>query len=124
MAWHRRLIAQKYDSSRKRSPGRRGTIAKILREAGLDPSPERRKGTTWKEFLRIHRETITATDFFTVEVWTPRGLVRYHVLFVIRLITREIKSAGMVPEPGETWMLQIARNLTDACSAFCRAPVS
>ena len=49
-------------------------------------------------------------DFFTVEVWTPRGLVRYHVLFVIRLLTREVKIAGIVPEPGETWMLQIARN--------------
>lgn len=53
----------------------RGTIAKILREGGLDPAPNRRKGMTWKEFLRTHWSTMAATDFFTVEVWTRRGLV-------------------------------------------------
>ena len=98
----------------------RGTIAKVLKEAGLDPSPDRRKGMTWKEFLRIHGNTLAATDFFTVEVWTPLGLVRYHVLFVIRLMTREVCIAGIIPEPGETWMLQMARNLTDACDGFLR----
>ena len=143
LAWHRRLIAKKYDSSQKRKPGRpptkvdirelvlrmarenrswgytriqgalanlrhevgRGTIANILRQAGLDPAPDRRKGMTWKEFLRAHWSTMAATDFFTVEVWTPVGLVRYHVLFVMRLMTREIHIAGIVPEPAETWML-------------------
>src|SRR6266446_5676399 len=158
LAWHRRLIAKKYDSSKKRKPGRpptkmdirelilgmarenrswgytriqgalanlrhevgRGTIANILREAGLDPAPDRRKGMTWKEFLRVHWSTMAATDFFTVEVWTPVGLVRYHVLFVMRLMTREIHIAGIVPEPAETWMLQMARNLTDVCDGFLR----
>ena len=61
---------------------------------------------------------MAAADFFTVEVWTPVGLVRYHVLFVIRLMTREVRIAGIVPEPGERWMLQMARNLTDACNGF------
>ena len=59
-----------------------------------------------------------ATDFFTVEVWTPVELVRYNVIFVMRLMTREIHIAGIVPEPCETWMLQTARNLTDACNGF------
>jgi len=156
LVWHRRLIAKKYDSSKKRKPGRpptkvdlrelvlrmarenrswgytriqgalanlrhevgRGTIANILRQAGLDPAPDRRKGMTWKEFLRVHWSTMAATDFFTVEVWTPVGLVRYHVLFVMRLMTREVHFAGIVPEPGETWMLQTARNLTDACAVI------
>ena len=98
----------------------RGTIANILREAGLDPAPDRRKGMTWKEFLRVHWSTMAATDFFTVEVWTPVGLVRHHVLFVMRLMTWEIQIAGIVPEPCETWMLQTARNLTDACNGFVR----
>src|SRR4051812_20675436 len=35
----------------------RGTIASILREAGLDPAPDRRKGMTWKEFLKVHWST-------------------------------------------------------------------
>ena len=63
---------------------------------------------------------MAATDFFTVEVWTPVGLVRYHVLFVMRLLTREIHFAGIVPEPCERWMLQTGRNLTDAFNGFLR----
>ena len=59
-----------------------------------------------------------ATDFFTVEVWTLRGLVRYHVLFVIRLSTREVNIAGIVPESDGEWMKQVARNLTDCVDGF------
>jgi hypothetical protein len=115
LAWHRRLIAQKYDSSKLRKPGRpstasdlrelilrmarenrswgytriqgvlsnlgheigRGTIAALLKAAGLEPAPERVKGMTWKEFLRTHWEALAATDFFTVEVWTAVGLEGY-----------------------------------------------
>jgi putative transposase len=82
----------------------RGTIADILKQAGMEPAPERERKTTWKEFLKTHWEVMGATDFFTVEVWTPRGLVRYHVLFVIRLSTREVNIAGIVPEPDGEWM--------------------
>jgi hypothetical protein len=52
----------------------RGTIAKVLKEAGVDPAPDRQKKTTWKEFLRAHWEVLAAADFFTVEVWTATGL--------------------------------------------------
>jgi len=75
---------------------------------------------TWKEFLQRHWEVMAATDFFTVEVWTPMGLVRYHVLFIIRLLTREVHIAGIVPGPGVDWMKQVARNLTDASEGFLR----
>ena len=68
----------------------------------------------------MHWSTMAATDFFTVEVWTGFGLVRYHVLFVIRLMTREVYIAGIVPEPEENWMQQTARNLTDASEGFLR----
>ena len=100
----------------------RSTIAKVLREAGLDPAPERQKPTTWKEFLRSHFAVLAAADFFSVEVWTAVGLVRYHVLFVIRLATREVQIAGIIPEPHGGWMKQMARNLTglDGFLAGCR----
>ena len=75
-----------------------GTIAKILRESGVDPAPDRQKKTTWKEFLRIHWDVLAAADFFSVEVWTALGLVRYHVFFVIRLVTWEVHIAGIVPD--------------------------
>jgi hypothetical protein len=48
-----------------------------------------------------------------VEVWKAVGLVRYHVFFVIRLATRDVHIAGIVPEPHGRWMQQIARNMTD-----------
>lgn len=61
----------------------RGTIANIVREHGLEPTPERNRKTTWREFLSRRWEVIAAADFFTVEVWTRRGLTRFIVLFLI-----------------------------------------
>jgi transposase InsO family protein len=96
----------------------RGTIAEILKRAGWDPAPERMNRTTWKEFLRTHWEVLAATDFFTVEIWTAVGLVRYHVWFVMRLATRMVTIAGIVPEPTGSWMTQTARHLTDGWDGF------
>jgi putative transposase len=96
----------------------RSTIAKVLKQAGLNPAPERQKQTTWKEFLRTHLAVLAAADFFSVEVWTAMGLVRYHVFFVMRLATREVQIAGIVPEPHGAWMKQVARNLTDGLDGF------
>ncbi|HWH71538.1 MAG TPA: hypothetical protein VNT26_19330, partial [Candidatus Sulfotelmatobacter sp.] len=98
----------------------RGTIAKVLKEAGLEPAPERQKKTTWKEFLRTHWDVLAAADFFSVEVWTTLGLVRYHVFFVMRLATREVHIAGITLEPNGAWMKQMARNLTDGLDGFLK----
>ena len=152
LAWHRKLIAQKYDGSGKRGPGRprtageiealvvrmaeenrdwgyrriqgalsnlgheiaRSTIAEILERHGIEPAPERSRKTTWKEFLTRHWELIVAADFFTVEVWTRRGLQRFIVLFFIELSTRKVEIAGIAPAANGLWMSQIGRNLTDA----------
>jgi hypothetical protein len=89
LAWHRKLIAEKYDGCSRRGPGRpktlskiealvvklatenrdwgyrrilgalgnlghgigRGTVANILERNGIEPAPERKRKTTWKEFL-------------------------------------------------------------------------
>jgi len=92
----------------------RGTIAQILQRRGIEPAPERSRKTTWKEFLSRHWELIVATDFFTVEVWTRRGLERFIVLFFIELSTRKVEIAGIAQVTNGLWMSQIARNLTDA----------
>src|SRR4030095_6161918 len=73
----------------------RGTIANILKKHGIEPAPDRIRKTTWKEFLSRHWELIVAADFFTVEVWTSRGLQRYLVLFFIELSTRRVELAGI-----------------------------
>ena len=140
MLWHRKLIAEKYDGSSFRTPGRRrtakdlaalvvrmaeenrgwgyrriqgalanlghmlahNTIANILKRHGIEPAPERERKTTWKEFLRRHWEQIVATDFFTVEVWTPRGLQRFVILFFIELSTRRVEIGGISKQSERT----------------------
>jgi hypothetical protein len=62
-------------------PVGRATIADILRRHGIEPPPERRRRSSWKEFLSRHWELIVAVDFFTAEVWTRCGLQRLFVLF-------------------------------------------
>ena len=52
---------------------------------------------------------------------TVRGLVTYYVLFLIDLKTRRIHIAGATPNPGESFMTQVARNLTDPVDGFLRA---
>ena len=99
----------------------RSTIARILKEHGIEPAPQRHKGMSWATFLKSHWEVLAATDFFTIEVMTLRGLVRHHVLFVIEQCTRRVEIAGIVPEPDGRWMAQVARNLTDAFDGFLRA---
>jgi helix-turn-helix protein len=156
LAWHRKLIARKYDGSQRRGPGRprvqdqiqqlvvrmatenrdwgyrriqgalanlghrvaRGTIANILKEHGLEPSPERNRKTTWKEFLSWHREVIVAADFFTIEAWTRRGLTRFLVLFLIDLASRRVEIGGLAREANGLWMSQVGRNLCDAAEGF------
>ena len=133
LAWHRRLVARKFDGSTKRNyPGRPmvdraveqlvirfatenrdwgydkiagalanightvsdQTVGNILKRHGIPPAPERKKTTTWKEFIRSHQAVLAATDFFTTEVWTVNGLVTYYVLFVMHVATRRVHIAG------------------------------
>jgi len=96
----------------------RTTIANILKENGIDPAPERGIRTTWSQFLKAHWDVLAAADFFTVEIWGPRGLVTFYVFFVIELATRRIEIAGITPGPNEAWMMQIGRNLIDPIDGF------
>jgi transposase InsO family protein len=88
------------------------TVGNILKRHGIPPAPERKTTTTWKEFIRTHLDVLVATDFFTAEVWTLGGLVTYYILFFIHLGSRQVHIAGITPHPNETWMRQIARNVT------------
>ncbi len=98
----------------------RNTIKRILVELGLEPAPSRSKRMLWRTFLKAHLGAIAAMDFFTVEVLTLAGLVRYHVLFVIDLKTRRVQISGLVRQPHGVWMKQVARNLTDEVDGFLK----
>jgi putative transposase len=90
----------------------RSTIAAILKRQGIPPTGER--PTSWQTFLRAHWSAVVAADFFTTEVWTVRGLVTYYTLFVIELHSRRVQIVGSTPHPDDAFMLQFARQLTDA----------
>jgi putative transposase len=98
----------------------RNTIKRILAEYGIEPASERGRKISWEKFLKSHWGAIAATDFFTVEVLTMRGLVRYLVLFVIDLKTRKVEISGIVRRPNGAWMEQAARNLTDVEEGFLK----
>lgn len=156
LAWHRKLIAQKWDYSSRRGPGQprvaetiskltvrmakenrewglttimgalanlghvvsRGTVSNILKEHGIGPAPERSKGMSWSTFLRAHWDSMAATDLFTVEVWSRLGLIRYYVLFFMKLSSRRVHIAGITLQPHGGWIKQIARNVTDPIDGF------
>ncbi len=94
----------------------RTTVSRILKSEGIKPAPDR--PSSWKTFLKAHWGEVAATDFFTTEVWTLKGLVTYYTLFVVDLKTRRVQIAGSTPHPGESFMAQVARNLTDAGDGF------
>jgi len=94
------------------------TVKNILKRHGIEPAPEREKRTSWKTFLKAHWDVMSATDFFTIEVWMPRGLVTYYVLFIIHLSTRSVHIAGVTTAPNGAYMKQVARNLTDVSDGF------
>lgn len=96
----------------------RNTIKAILRDHGIGPAPDRGTKTPWKTFLAAHWDGLAAADFFTVEVLTLRGLVRYVVLFVMKLKTRTVEIAGITCQRDDAWMTQVARKLTDVADGF------
>ena len=99
----------------------RTTVANILLEEGIEPAPEREKKRTWKQFMKSHWNTLYACDFFSVEALGPFGTIRYMVFFVIELKSRAVDIAGIAVDPGEAWMNQVARNLTDPVDGFLRS---
>jgi len=96
----------------------RSTVKRILAANGVLPAPERGRRIPWRTFLRSHWDAIAAADFFTVEVLSLFGLVRYHVFFVIELSTRRVHLAGIIHRPTDAWMKQVGRNLTDSLDGF------
>jgi transposase InsO family protein len=91
-------------------------VAKVLKTNGISPAPGR--PTSWRTFLRAHWGEIAGADFFTTEVWTPRGLITYYTLFVLDLRSRRVHVVGSTPTPDGEFMAQAARRLTDAVDGF------
>ena len=89
-------------------------MGNILPRHDIPPAPKRKQTTSWKDFIRAHMAVLVATDFFTVEVLTLKGLITYYVLFFIHLESRRICLAGITRHPNQEWMEQMSRNVTMA----------
>jgi putative transposase len=95
------------------------TVGEILRQAGMDPAPERTT-TTRAGFLRSQADALLACDFFETVALT--GARRY-VLAVIEHGTRRIRILGATPDPVASWAAQVAKNLVmdlEVCGARAR----
>jgi putative transposase len=94
------------------------TVWEILKEAGIDPAPER-AASTWADFLRSQADALLACDF--LETVTLTG-ARMYVLAVIEHASRRVRVLGATPHPTATWVAQAAKNLVmDLEDAGCRA---
>jgi transposase len=93
------------------------TVWEILRQAGIDPAPQR-SATTWATFLRTQAQALLAADF--IETVTVTG-ARMSILAVIEHASRRIRVLGATSHPTATWVAQVARNLVmDLDEAGCQ----
>jgi transposase InsO family protein len=83
-------------------------VRAALRRHRVPPAPQRCRATTWRQFVRAHKDQLLACDFFTVEtLW----LTTLHVLFFLEVGTRRVHLAGCTAHPTAAWVTQQARNL-------------
>jgi hypothetical protein len=95
------------------------TVWQILREAGVDPSPDR-TATTWATFLRSQARALLATD--SLETVTLTGK-RMCILAVIEHATRRIRVLGATPHPTAAWVLRPRATWSWTCTTLDRQRV-
>ncbi|GGM62378.1 hypothetical protein GCM10011608_54400 [Micromonospora sonchi] len=83
------------------------TVWEILKEAGVDPAPER-SSSNWAAFLHSQADALLACDF--LETVTLTG-ARMYVFAVIEHASRRIRILGATAHPTASWVAQVARNL-------------
>ena len=67
----------------------RQSVKNILVEHGIDPGPNRGRGS-WSEFLQIHADTLWQVDFFSKMVVTPKGLRQVFAMAFLQVDTRRV----------------------------------
>ena len=81
-------------------------IRMLLRQNRVPPAP-RRRGPTWRQFIRSHASAIIATDLFTIETVLLQTL---YVVVFMELGTRRLLWANCTANPDSQWVTQQARN--------------
>ena len=83
------------------------SVRKVLAGTGLGPAG-RRRGPSWRQFIRMQAKSMIACDFFTVDTVAFK---RIWVLFFIELSSRRAHIAGISERPNGDWVAQQARDL-------------
>ncbi len=101
----------------------KATISRIMKDNGFDPLPNgghHKVNKTWTEFIKTHLNLMTSADFFTTEVLTIKGLVRYMVFFVIDCATKKVKIIHISNSFCGEVMERLAIQMTDYFSGILK----
>jgi hypothetical protein len=79
------------------------TVGNILKRHSIPPAPERKKTVTWREFVHIHMDLLTATDFFTAAVWSWWRLIAAVLLFNTPFGHCKVQIGGIVAALKTRW---------------------
>ena len=83
-------------------------VRAALRRHHIPPAPQRRRATTWRDFIKRHKDQLLACDFCTVETLFLKTI---YVLFFLEVSTRRVHLAGCTAHPTAAWVTQQARQL-------------
>jgi len=81
----------------------RQTVRNILKEEGIEPSPDR-TSDKWDNFIARHAKTLWAVDFFSVRTVTARGFREMYVLVWLCMTTREVIVSESTEHPNSAWV--------------------
>lgn len=87
------------------------TVRNILKRHGIEPSPERARKTTWREFLQRHWEQIVASDFFSIDA-NASHLASLVAICFLKLSTHRVGLARTSGERNGLRMIPIVRRVT------------
>ena len=77
------------------------TVGNVLRRHGIPPAPERKRRTTWAEFIRIHLALLAGAVISAAEVLI-RGLATCYFLYIWRALGLTFRGSQTAPtSPGK-----------------------
>lgn len=94
------------------------TVRNILKEAGLDPAPDRGEAT-WDEFLKQHASSLWQIDFFSQKTLTLRGIRQAFVIAYLHVKTRRIILSPATLHPDEKWVIAQAEAFVTQARSDC-----